>query len=85
MLGLTIDYNIALGRRRALSTRKYLLQQGIAPERMTIRTFGESQLKEPGSSIMEHARNRRVEMIFKDLRGMEIIFEDLEIDLQPER
>ncbi|NJO60529.1 MAG: OmpA family protein [Richelia sp. RM2_1_2] len=79
-------YNQALGRRRALSTRNYLLRQGIAPERMTIRSFGESQRKVPGSTdIVDFARDRRTEIIFKDVRGIDLIIEDQEQDLQIER
>ena len=78
-------YNQALGKRRALSTRNYLLRKGIAPERMTIRSFGESQLKVPGSTdIVDYARNRRTEIIFKDIRGIELEIIDQEQDLQIE-
>ncbi len=79
------EYNIALGRRRSLAARNYLLRQGVEPERMRIRTFGESEVKTPGTTIVDHARNRRVEVIFRDLRGIDIILEDQEGDLQLER
>lgn len=78
-------YNQALGRRRALSTRNYLLRKGIAPERMTIRSFGETQRKVPGGTdIVDYARDRRTEIIFKDVRGIDLIVEDQEQDLQIE-
>ena len=79
------EYNIALARRRALAARNYLLRQGVEPERMRIRTVGESEVKTPGNTIVDHARNRRVEAIFRDLRGIDIILEDQEGDLQLER
>ncbi len=78
------QYNLALSKRRAISTRNYLLQQGIKPERMTILPLGESKLKKPGNTILEHAYNRRVEIIFHDLRGANIIFEEQDSDLQLE-
>ncbi|MBD2778313.1 OmpA family protein [Iningainema tapete] len=79
-------YNLALGRRRALSVRNYLLRRGIAPERMTIRSFGESRLKVPGGTdVVDYARDRRVEIIFKDVRGIDLIIEEQEDDLQIER
>jgi outer membrane protein OmpA-like peptidoglycan-associated protein len=78
-------YNLALSDRRANATRNYLLQQGVDPARMTIRPLGESQLKKSGNSILEHAYNRRVEIIFRDLRGVDIIFENQDSDLQLER
>ncbi|MEO1432083.1 MAG: OmpA family protein [Cyanobacteria bacterium J06632_19] len=78
-------YNQALGKRRALSTRNYLLRKGIAPERMTIRSFGETQLKVPGSTdIVDYARDRRTEIIFKDIRGIDLEIIDQEQDLQIE-
>ncbi|MEQ9359877.1 OmpA family protein [Coleofasciculus chthonoplastes] len=77
-------YNQALARRRALSVRNYLLRQRIDPGRMTIRSFGESQRRTTGSGVVDYARDRRVEIIFQDLRGLEIIFEDQETDLQIE-
>jgi hypothetical protein len=51
---------------------------------MTIRSFGESQRRTTGSGVVDYARDRRVEIIFQDLRGLEIIFEDQETDLQIE-
>ena len=77
-------YNQALGNRRALSVRNYLLRRGIEPERMTIRSFGETQRRTTGTGILDYARDRRVELIFQDTRGLEIIFEEQENDLQPE-
>lgn len=79
------QYNLALSDRRAKATRNYLLKQGVDPARMIIRPLGESQLKKVGSSITEHAYNRRVEMIFQDIRGLDIIFEEQDSDLQPEK
>lgn len=77
-------YNQALGQRRALATRNYLLRQGIAPERMTIRSEGESQRVTEGSGRVDYARDRRAEIIFKDIRGIDIIIEGQEQDLQIE-
>ncbi len=77
-------YNLALGKRRALATRNYLLRQGVAPERMTIRSFGERQLLSNGNDRIDYARDRRAEIIFKDIRGIDIIMEGQEQDLQIE-
>ncbi len=77
-------YNQALGNRRALSVRNYLLRRGIEPERMTIRSFGETQRRTTGTGVLDYARDRRVELIFQDTRGLDIIFEEQENDLQPE-
>lgn len=79
-----LDYNQALGERRAIAARNELIRQGIAPERLTIRSLGENQPIQTGTTKIDHARNRRVEIIFRDLRGLEIQFERQEQDLQIE-
>jgi len=80
----SISYNQSLALRRARSARNYLIQQGIAPERMTIRSFGERQLLTEENNRIDYARNRRVEVIFQDIRGIDILFESQEKDLQIE-
>ncbi len=79
------QYNQALGNRRASSVRDYLLRKGIGSERITIRSFGESQLRVNENDIVDYARNRRVEIQFFDVRGIDLIIEDQENDLQLER
>ncbi|HEY9704723.1 MAG TPA: OmpA family protein, partial [Allocoleopsis sp.] len=79
------DYNQILGMNRSKSVRNYLLKKGISPSRMTIKSFGEKILKEPGNQKIDHARNRRVEIIFKDYQGIPIQIEDQESDLQLEK
>ena len=74
----TREYNLALGERRALAARNYLLQQGVAPERMRIRSFGETQRVSSGTGRIDYARDRRTEFIFTDTRGLDIIYADLE-------
>lgn len=78
-------YNQDLAFRRARNARNYLIKKGIAPERMTLRSFGETKLKAPGADRVEHAYNRRVEVMFFDVRGMEIILEQQDEDLQIEK
>ncbi|MFE4105690.1 OmpA family protein [Almyronema epifaneia] len=80
----SVAYNQALSDRRAKSARDYLLRQGVAAERMRIVPLGESQRATTGSSRIDYARDRRVEFIFEDTRGLDIIFESQETDLQPE-
>ncbi|MDG3494122.1 MULTISPECIES: OmpA family protein [Pseudanabaena] len=77
-------YNVELGFRRSRSVRNYLMRRGIASERMTVRSLGETQLASQGNQITDYARDRRVEIYFKDYRDIEIIFETQEEDLQIE-
>ena len=79
------QYNQTLSKQRAIATRNYLLQQRVEPERMTILALGESKQKKFGNTVLEHAYNRRVEISFHDLRGIDIIFEEQDSDLQLER
>ncbi|PZO44532.1 MAG: cell envelope biogenesis protein OmpA [Pseudanabaena frigida] len=77
-------YNLELGFRRSRAVRNYLLRQGIASERMTVRSLGETQLASQGNQIADYARDRRVEIQFADVRDVEIRFEKQETDLQLE-
>lgn len=75
-------YNLDLSKRRAIAARNYLLRRGIGSERMTIRALGESQPLTPGRSILDYARDRRVEFVFKDARGIELIVQEEDLQLE---
>ena len=76
------DYNRELGFRRSRAVRNYLMRQGIASERMTVRSLGETQRASQGNQVTDYARDRRVEIEFTDVRDVEIRFENQESDLQ---
>ncbi|UBF26301.1 OmpA family protein [Kovacikia minuta CCNUW1] len=76
-------YNLALGMRRAIAARNYLLKRGVPPERMTIRSQGKRQLRYPGSTRLDHARNRRVEFDYQDARNIEVIIQEEDLQLEP--
>ncbi len=78
-------YNQALGMRRVVSVRNYLLKQGIAPQRMTIRSFGFSKRRSNESGKQPYALDRRVEFDYRDLRGGELEIIDRLDDLQLEK
>jgi outer membrane protein OmpA-like peptidoglycan-associated protein len=79
------DYNQRLGLRRARATRDYLVRQGISPARVTIRSYGETRLKTRRNNILDYARERRVEFLYRDIRGIELEIIEQENDLQLER
>jgi len=54
-------YNMALGEKRALSVREYLVSVGIAPSRIYTVSYGEEKPSEIGSNKFAWSRNRRVE------------------------
>jgi outer membrane protein OmpA-like peptidoglycan-associated protein len=80
----SVAYNEDLARRRAENARRYLLGKGIGSERMTLRSLGETALLVEETDRTNYARNRRVEFVFRDVRGAEITFINQEADLQVE-
>jgi len=56
----TVDYNLALGDQRAQAARDYLLSLGVAPDRLTIVSFGKERPLDPGHDEAAWAKNRRV-------------------------
>jgi outer membrane protein OmpA-like peptidoglycan-associated protein len=78
-------YNQALGMRRAISARNYLLKHGIAPQRMSIRSEGFSKRQSNEIGNKPYALDRRVEFEYRDLRGSELEIIDKLDDLQLER
>ncbi len=57
----TIEYNLALGQKRADACRAYLIHYGIAPERINTLTYGEERPTSIGQGESFWQRNRRVE------------------------
>ena len=75
-------YNQALGMRRATNARTYLLKQGISASRMTVRSLGETKLIAKGDSKLDYARDRRVEIIYRDSDGFELTVEESDLQLE---
>lgn len=59
----TEEYNLALGSRRALAVREYLVSEGIAPGRIHTISLGLYEPADVSGSDESHARNRRVEFL----------------------
>jgi peptidoglycan-associated lipoprotein len=56
----TNEYNIALGDRRADSAKQFLVDLGVAPERLTTISYGEERPLDPAHNEAAWAVNRRV-------------------------
>ena len=54
--------NWELSQARALSVVKYLITQGIPPERLVAAGFGENQPLDPAKTPAARAKNRRIEL-----------------------
>lgn len=55
------EYNLALGNRRALSAKQYLVSRGIDAGRISTRSMGEEQPVNPGHDETAWSENRRSE------------------------
>jgi peptidoglycan-associated lipoprotein len=58
----TIEYNLALGQRRAEAVRAQLVRLGVEAARLDVVTFGEDRPADPGHNEAAWARNRRVQL-----------------------
>jgi peptidoglycan-associated lipoprotein len=59
----TIEYNLALGERRANSTQQYLISLGVSPNRMSSISYGEEMPVDPRHDEEAWAKNRRAHFI----------------------
>jgi len=59
----SLEYNLALGLRRAQAVRDYLAGFGIDGSRLAIESFGEDRPLDTGSNEQAWARNRRAEFL----------------------
>lgn len=65
------DYNLNLSRERAAAVRTYLVEKGIAPERLVSEGFGESRPVDPRETAEAWEKNRRVEFVILTWEGDE--------------
>jgi len=61
----TNEYNLALGERRALNAKNYLIQLGIQPHRVRTRTLGEERPLFPGTDELSYGYNRRDDFLIE--------------------
>ena len=59
----TIEYNLALGERRARAGKKFLITLGISGDRISTISYGEERPVDPQSSESAWAKNRRNEFM----------------------
>jgi peptidoglycan-associated lipoprotein len=59
----TIEYNLALGERRANKTKDYLVSLGISTDRISTISYGKERPLDPGHNEEAWAKNRRAHTI----------------------
>ena len=60
----TVEYNLALGDRRARAAKDFLVSAGISAQRLRTISFGKERPIDPGHNETAWAANRRAEFIF---------------------
>ena len=59
----TVEYNLALGERRANNTKRYLVSLGITSDRISTISFGKERPLDPGHHEEAWAKNRRAHIV----------------------
>ena len=59
----TAEYNLALGERRAVAARAYLVAQGISADRLRIVSYGKEFPFDPGHDESAFSKNRRAHFV----------------------
>lgn len=62
----TVEYNLALGERRAETVKRYLIVQGVAPSQLDTVSYGEERPAVMGSDESAWAKNRRAELDYQN-------------------
>ena len=60
----TVEYNIALGDRRAQAVRRFMLFQGVNADQISTVSFGEAHPADPGHDETAWAKNRRAVIVY---------------------
>ena len=59
----TVEYNLALGERRANATKRYLVSLGVSGDRISTISYGKEKPLDPGHNEEAWAKNRRAHTI----------------------
>jgi peptidoglycan-associated lipoprotein len=59
----TAEYNLALGERRAVAVKTYLVSLGVAPDRIRTVSYGKEFPFDPGHDEKAWASNRRAQFV----------------------
>jgi peptidoglycan-associated lipoprotein len=62
----TVEYNLALGERRAQAVRDYLVNLGIESSRLSTISYGKEHPVEQGHTEAAFSKNRRAQFVFSN-------------------
>jgi len=62
----TVEYNLALGERRAETVKRYLIVKGVNPGQLETVSFGEERPAMLGSNKSSWSKNRRTEIKYQN-------------------
>lgn len=66
----SIQYNLALGEKRASEVRAFLISLGVSDQQISIISMGEEAPAVTGSSETDYAQNRRAEFVITSETAM---------------
>ncbi len=61
----TKEYNLALGEKRSINIRSYLIDLGVNPDQIRTVSYGEERPLDPGNDEASWAKNRRAKFVIK--------------------
>ena len=61
----TVEYNLALGERRAMAVRRFLMANGASADQLEVVSFGEERPVATGHNEASWAENRRVVLNYR--------------------
>ena len=59
----TAEYNLALGERRAVAVKTYMVSLGVSPDRLRTVSYGKEFPFDPGHTDESWAKNRRAQFV----------------------
>lgn len=59
----SVEYNLALGERRAQAVKDHLATLGVKAQRVTIISYGKEKLLDLGDTESAHSKNRRANFV----------------------
>jgi len=62
----TVEYNLALGERRANNAKKYLVSLGVSEDHISTISYGKERPLDPGHNEEAWAKNRRDHLVILD-------------------